>query len=114
MLMTPCADPLALAGKTLSWLRRCQVLEPGYDQGGIRDPLDGRVAGDHYATTHFAWCCALHHAVAPDEELVRAALRAMEFHIRTSRDEYAPGNWSYHWDFNNLASIEAYALLRNR
>ena len=112
MLMTPCADPLALAGKTLSWLRRCQVLEPGYDQGGIRDPLDGRVAGDHYATTHFAWCCALHHAVAPDEELVRAALRAMEFHIRTSRDEYAPGNWSYHWDFNNLASIEAYALLR--
>uniref|UniRef100_I2Q317 Glycosyltransferase n=1 Tax=Desulfovibrio sp. U5L TaxID=596152 RepID=I2Q317_9BACT len=105
------ADPLALADPTLAWLARCQVADPGYDQGGIRDPLDGRVVGDHYAATHFAWACALRQAVRPDAGRRDAALAAMAFHVRTSKDEYAPGTWSYHWDFNNLASIETYALL---
>lgn len=105
-------DPRQLANAVLDWLRRLQVREAGYDQGGIRDPLDGRVAGEHYATTHFAWCCALRHAASPDTALREAAFAAMAFHLRTSRDQYAPGTWSYHWDFNNLASLETYLLLR--
>ena len=106
------SDPSQLALPALDWLRRLQVRNNGYDQGGIGDPLDGRVAGEHYATTHFAWCCALHHVARPDKELLDAALRAMAFHLRTSKDEYAPRAWDYHWDFNNLASVETYLLLR--
>ncbi|MGE4535799.1 MAG: glycosyltransferase [Desulfovibrio sp.] len=106
------SDPHDLVTPLLSWLRRLQVREAGYDQGGIRDPLDGNVAGEHYAATHFAWCCALRHAARPDGDLLAAALEAMAFHLRTSRDAYAPGNWSYHWDFNNMASVETYLLLR--
>jgi len=98
-------DPL------FAWLGAHQVAEPGYDQGGIRDPLDGRVAGAHYATTHFAWLCALRHRAAPDPALLGAARRAIAFHLRTSPGEYGPDEWSYHWDFNNLAFIETFSLL---
>ena len=94
----------------LSWLSACQVAEAGYDRGGIFDPLDGRVMGEHYSTTHFAWACALkaHNGESP---WFNRAKQAIEFHIRTSPDQYAKGNWDYHWDFNNLAFAETYSLL---
>ena len=107
----PEPDIEALAAKGLAWLARCQVSEPGYDQGGIRDPLDGKVIGDHYAATHFAWACSLRHAETGDPDMLRAARSALSFHQRTSMDEYPPGNWDYHWDFNNLAFAESCLLL---
>lgn len=101
----------ALADDAFAWLWRCQRNASGYDQGGIMDALDGRVVGDHYATTHFAWGCALRHAAGPDPRLLEAARLAVAFHLRTSPDEYPPGNWAYHWDFNNLAFAETVGLL---
>ena len=32
--------------------------------------------------------------------------------MRTSPDEYPPGSWDYHWDFNNLAFVETFGLLK--
>ncbi len=93
------------------WLAHCQVQESSYDQGGIFDPLDQRVIGDHYATTHFAWTCALTHSAGPDAQLLESARNAILFHIRTSPGEYPPGSWDYHWDFNNLAFVETYGLM---
>ncbi len=94
-----------------NWLAHYQVDQPSYDQGGIFDPLDQRVIGDHYATTHFAWACALTHTAGPDAQCLEAARNAILFHIRTSPEEYPPGSWDYHWDFNNLAFVETYGLL---
>lgn len=107
------ADPgiESMAARALAWLAVCQVAEPGYDHGGIRDPLDERVVGDHYAATHFAWACALIHAQTREPALLLAARQALDFHLRTSIDEYPPGNWDYHWDFNNLAFAETCRLL---
>ena len=123
-----------------AWLAHCQIKEPSYDQGGIFDPLDQQVIGDHYATTHFAWACALSlyesaggpdifsssvvgapgsesrttrggYTAGPDTQWLESARNAIAFHIRTSPDEYPPGSWDYHWDFNNLAFVETYGLL---
>jgi glycosyltransferase involved in cell wall biosynthesis len=107
----PREDISCLVDPLFTWLSGCQVTEKGYEAGGIFDPLDAGVAGEHYATTHFAWCSALRHASRPDPSLLLAARQAAAFHLRTSPDEYSPGNWSYHWDFNNLAFIETYLLL---
>ena len=106
-------DPLLgdMAGRVLDWLATCQVLEPGYDHGGIRDILDGRVVGDHYGATHFAWACALKFVTTQDQSFLQAARLAIGFHLRTSPEEYPPGSWDYHWDFNNLAFAETCRLL---
>ncbi len=83
----------------------------GYDAGALMDPLDRRVIGDHYAHTHFAWAAALLFRQTGDEKWLTAARDAIAFHLRTSPEEYPPGNWDYHWDFNNLAFIETFGLL---
>ena len=103
-----------IATKILQWLSIHQVREAGYDQGGIYDPLDERVIGDHYAATHFAWGSAILFRKHGDAAWLHRAESAIDFHIRTSLDEYSPGDWDYHWDFNNLAFVETYALARDR
>ena len=83
-----------------------------YDNGGIWDPLDGNVPGTHYATTHFALLGAilLRNKKAIDVESVK---RAIQFHIRTSGNEYVFDSWMYHWDFQNYAFLETYILLKD-
>jgi len=103
-----------IAAKILQWLSIHQVHEAGYDQGGIWDPLDKRIIGDHYAATHFAWGSAILFRKYSDEAWLRRAESAIDFHIRTSLDEYSPGHWDYHWDFNNLAFVETYTLVRGQ
>jgi len=103
---------LKIAQKILDWLTSLQIQVPGYDHGGILDPLDGRVIGDHYSTTHFAWACALYYKKTGLKKWFERAVEAINFHIRTSPDEYKFGQWAYHWDFNNLAFIETYDLLK--
>lgn len=101
-----------LASGIADWLASLQVAEAGYDLGGIRDPLSGVVAGEHYSASHFAWVQLLLNRQAGGEpERVRAARLALDFHMRTSPDEYAPKTWDYHWDFNNLAFAAAFGLL---
>ena len=112
-LIAPVASPTieAMAQKAILWLIRCQVREAGYDQGGVRDAVDGTVVGDHYATTHLAWACALRFRDTNDPAMLASARAAIAFHLRTSGTEYPPGSWDYHWDFNNLAFVETYRLL---
>ena len=101
----------ALARGIFGWLAGLQVAEPGYDQGGIRDPLSGAVAGEHYSATHFALLGCLLDQPEPDPTRSPLIRSALEFHIRTSGGEYARGSWAYHWDFNNYAFAKCFVLL---
>ncbi len=85
-----------------------------YDRGGIFDPIDGRVQGEHYSATHFALLSAILFSETGEEKYLSAAKLAIEFHLRTSPTEYAPiSSWMYHWDFQNYALILSYRLLKD-
>jgi len=93
------------------WLSKLQVKEKGYDYGGIYDPIDKRVFGEHYSATHFALLSSVLFRMTNDLEYLNSAKLAINFHIRTSKDEYKYGDWGYHWEFNNYAFLETYNLL---
>lgn len=93
------------------WLLKLQVKEKGYDHGGIYDPIDKRVFGEHYSATHFALLSAVLFRMTNDLKYLNSARLAIDFHIRTSKDEYKYGDWAYHWEFNNYAFLETYNLL---
>jgi hypothetical protein len=94
------------------WLHKYQVSDAGYNQGGILDPVDNCVCGDHYATTHFALLSALLYRKTGKKDYLRSCLDAMHFHCRTYPGEYREGDWGYHWDFKNFAFVEAYLRIR--
>jgi len=84
-----------------------------YDRGGIYDPIDGRVQGEHYSTTHFALLSAILFEESGEEFYLRSARAAIAFHLRTSGTEYQPmSEWMYHWDFQNYAFVLTYRLLK--
>ncbi|MDZ7341186.1 MAG: hypothetical protein ONB27_07505 [candidate division KSB1 bacterium] len=83
-----------------------------YDNGGIFDAIDDLVPGEHYATTHFALLGAILYRHHPDPAILEQVKLAIDFHLRTSPDEYRFGNWMYHWDFQNYAFLETYRLLK--
>jgi PAS domain-containing protein len=82
-----------------------------YDFGGIWDPIDGLVPGEHYAATHFALLSAILFNQTKEPHYLEQALDAIEFHLFTSKHEYQPSNWTYHWDFQNYAFVTAFDLL---
>lgn len=84
-----------------------------YDSGGIFDAIDDLVPGEHYATTHFALLGAILFHEHPDPTLLEPVKLAIDFHLRTSPDEYRLGSWMYHWDFDNYAFLETYRLLKD-
>lgn len=84
-----------------------------YDHGGIWDPVDELVPGDHYATTHFALLGAILYQENPDDYILEKVRNSIEFHLRTLKDEYYFGDYGYHWDFQNYAFLETYKLLAN-
>jgi len=84
-----------------------------YDFGGIYDPIDEHVPGEHYATTHFALLSALMFSATKETRYIEQAIAAMEFHLYTSPDEYKLSNWMYHWDFQNYAFAAAFDLLKS-
>jgi hypothetical protein len=102
-----------LALRTLS--RKHDVAEiEVYDAGGIFDPIDGRVQGEHYSTTHFALLSAILFSETREQKYLSAAIDAMAFHFRTSPTEYSPiSSWMYHWDFQNYAAILTYRFLKD-
>ncbi|MFQ5649576.1 MAG: hypothetical protein ACE5IY_06505 [bacterium] len=82
------------------------------DGGGIYDPIDGRVQGEHYSTSHFALLSAILFQETQEESYLSAAKDAIAFHLRTSLSEYQPiSEWMYHWDFQNYAFVLTYRLL---
>ena len=82
-----------------------------YDFGGIWDPIDGGVPGEHYATTHFALLSAILFTQTKEPRYLQQASDALEFHLHTSKDEYRLSNWMYHWDFQNYAFVATFELL---
>ncbi|MFQ5601701.1 MAG: hypothetical protein ACE5HS_00365 [bacterium] len=84
-----------------------------YDYGGIWDPIDKRVMGEHYSTSHFALLSALLYGQTLEEKYLQQALRAFEFHRFTSAHEYVYSEWMYHWDFQNYALIECFDILKD-
>jgi hypothetical protein len=83
-----------------------------YDNGGIFDPVDSYVPGDHYAATHFALLGAIIYNIKKNPNILNQVKKAIEFHISTLKDEYYFGKWGYHWDFKNIAFLETYRQLR--
>lgn len=83
-----------------------------YDYGGIWDPIDGHVPGEHYATTHFALLSAILFLATKESRYIEQAIEAIAFHLYTSPDTYALSNWMYHWDFQNYAFVATYDLLK--
>lgn len=75
-----------------------------YDDGGILDPVTGRVMGEHYSTSHFALMGALLHIITNDARYLSSSIRAMDFQFRT-RFSYKYADWGPHRDFNNLAVL---------
>lgn len=94
-----------------TWLASLQVSDGSYNDGGIFDPIDGRVMGEHYSTTHFALLGLLleEKGIKIDSSPIK---KALEFHFRTAKDEYKEGDWAYHWDFNNYALVRCFQLLK--
>ncbi len=83
-----------------------------YDHGGIYDPIDGRVPGEHYSASHFALLSAILFSETGEPHYLEAAKLAIGFHLRTSPTEYQPmSEWMYHWDFQNYAFVLTYRLL---
>jgi len=85
-----------------------------YDYGGILDPIDGFVPGEHYGTTFFAYLSALFFKQTGEAGFLSRAKMAGDFHISTSPDEYHKDPSDYHWAFNNLGFIESYRLISSR
>ena len=85
-----------------------------YDCGGIFDPVEGRVVGDHYATSHFAWLGAMLYQRSQSPETLEKIKTAIDFHVRTSPDEYLFQDEYYHWDFQNIAFLQVYSRLASR
>jgi len=84
-----------------------------YDYGGIYDSIDHTVKGEHYSTTHFALLSAILFTETAQEGYLDCARKAIDFHLRTSKDEYFFSAWNYHWDFQNYAFIDTFALLKH-
>jgi len=85
-----------------------------YDVGGIFDPVDGRVQGEHYSATHFALLAATLFSKTGESHYLESAKLAIGFHLRTAPSEYQPmSEWMYHWDFQNYAFILTYKFLFN-
>jgi hypothetical protein len=82
-----------------------------YDCGGIFDPVEGYVPGDHYATTYFGLLSALLYQETRNESCLERAREALVFHLSTFQDAYAFSLWGYHWDFKNVAFAETLKVL---
>jgi len=86
-----------------------------YDKGGIFDPVDGYVPGDHYGSTYFAWLGALLYKNTNEADIMNSIRMAAEFHFSTSKEEYFFSEWQlYHWDFHNHALLETYRLIKDK
>ncbi|MHB0929480.1 MAG: prenyltransferase/squalene oxidase repeat-containing protein, partial [Candidatus Nanopelagicales bacterium] len=104
-----------LAGGIWKWLRQLQVTDTdSYDEGGILDPVDGRVAGEHYSASFFGLLSLILYLDSGYQDYLDALKGALRFHERTAPDEYRPREWGYHWDFNNLAFAVGLKLIRVR
>lgn len=79
-----------------------------YDYGGIFDPVDGCVQGEHYSASHLAWMAAVFHADSGKETYLDDARRGVEFYLNTRADGYRFASWGYHHDFNNYAFMETF------
>jgi len=84
-----------------------------YDFGGIFDPIDSFVPGEHYATTHFALLGAILYLEKRDPSILEKVKKAIDFHLATSRHAYRFREWGYHWDFQNYAFLEVYSLIKD-
>lgn len=80
------------------------------DYGGIFDPQDGFVPGDHYSASHFALICTVLHALNPGKEYIENAKKAFVFQ-KNKYPEYLFTDWPSHLEFDNFAWAEIYNLL---
>lgn len=84
-----------------------------YDYGGIFDPIDNRVQGEHYSASHFALLSAILFVETKNDGYLDCAKKAVRFHLSTYKDKYYFASWTYHWDFQNYAFLECFLLLKD-
>lgn len=81
-----------------------------YDQYGVFDPFEGRVEGDHYATSHFVLMAAAMFRLTGEPKYLQSCIFSGEFCLRCLNG-YPYILWDMHFDFNNYALALACYLL---
>jgi hypothetical protein len=82
-----------------------------FDAFGVYDPLEGRVEGDHYATSHYVLMSAALHRLTGEPEYLQAAVDSAAFCFRILQG-YPRVPWGMHFDFNNYGIALTCLLLR--
>lgn len=104
------------AAGVADWLRAQQTegvgLTAARDVGGILDPIEGGVLGEHYAASHFAWAALTLVDLAGRADLVGPAVKAGDFAARHLHG-YPGASWAPHYDFNNYALSFASELAKD-
>jgi hypothetical protein len=87
-----------------AWLCGLQVTDADdtTDFGGLRDPLEGTVQGEHYSASHFAWAGVNIAQLTGTSASIPPSLLAAGFTARHLRG-YPKARWAMHSDFNNFA-----------
>ena len=82
------------------------------DYGGIYDPIDGFVPGDHYAASHYALLetILINQGLRNDFSPIQ---KAFDFQLANGK-KYPFSAVEPHWEFNNLAWLEVMLLLPPR
>jgi hypothetical protein len=81
-----------------------------YDKGAVFDEVEGRVVGDHYATSHYALMCAALYLTSNNEQYLKDIVEVEDFCLRQLQG-YPRVPWGMHLDFNNYAIAWTYELV---
>ncbi len=84
-----------------------------FDHGGIYDPVDGCVPGDHYSASHFALLNAVLYVQEPDPVRLVHIEKALTFQ-ENKTPNYKASEWDPHWEFDNFAWALINVLLKTR
>lgn len=84
-----------------------------YDDGGIFDPMEHRVCGDHYAASHFAMMASVLYLLTNEKKYLGRVLNSLNFCFKILNG-YPRVPWDMHYDFNCYALAVVFMLLKQK
>ena len=82
------------------------------DHGAIYDPIEERVPGEHYGTSHFALLCAILFELTKETHYIANIERTLDFYLNRG-NLYPFAIDGQHWEFDNFAWAQIYKLIKN-